>query len=114
MTEQLILVTGGNSGIGQACVNRFLDKGNRVISVDLVHSQAPKLLNEFQEVFNLTELDKLDGWSNTIVAKYGVPDVIVNSAGISRMDFLVDSQLADLRDMFELNVFALYEVTKVF
>lgn len=114
MAEQLILVTGGNSGIGQACVKRFLDKGNQVISVDLAHSQAPKHSNEFQEIFNLTELDKLDAWSNDIVAKYGVPDVIVNSAGISRMDFLVDSQLEDWRDMFELNVFALYEVTKIF
>lgn len=114
MTEKLVLVTGGNSGIGRACVDRFLAKGDRVINVDLAHSKVGEHTNEYQESFNLTHLDDLKDWSRDIVSKYGVPDVIVNSAGISRMDFLVESELQDWRDMFELNVFSLYEICKVF
>lgn len=114
MAKGLVLVTGGNSGIGQACVKRFLEKGHKVINVDRVHTGEADNANEIKEVFDLTDLDQLKTWSDELVEKYGVPKIIVNSAGISRMDYLIDSQLQDWRDMFELNVFAIYEVSKVF
>jgi len=37
MTQRLILVTGGASGIGKACVERFAADGDQVINVDLQH-----------------------------------------------------------------------------
>lgn len=114
MPEKLVLVTGGNSGIGQACVKRFLEKGHRVINVDIEHTQASRNEKEFQELFNLTHFTEFENWSQFIVNTHGVPDVIINSAGISRMDFLVESELSDWKDIFDINVFAVYQLSKVF
>lgn len=40
MKQQLILVTGGNSGIGRGCVEHFIKEGHLVINLDRQHSQA--------------------------------------------------------------------------
>lgn len=113
MEDKLILVTGGNSGIGLACVSRFHSNGNSVINVDIVHDNPP-LDNEFQETLDLTKLKEIEEWAQSIESKYGVPDVIVNSAGSSRMDYLVDAKLEDWKFTFELNVYAVFELSKAF
>lgn len=59
MTQRLILVTGGASGIGKACVERFTADGDHVISVDLQHETTSVSPQVFQEVFDLTQLDEI-------------------------------------------------------
>ncbi len=34
-TDRRVLITGGGSGIGQACVLRILDEGGRVVAADI-------------------------------------------------------------------------------
>lgn len=91
MTQRLIPVTGGASGIGNACVERFVADGEQVMCVDLQHEMTSVNPQVFQEVFDLTQLDEIVSWLSSLVERYSLPDVIVNSAGISRMNFLTDS-----------------------
>src|SRR5690242_20564384 len=37
-TDRRVLITGGGSGIGQACVLRILDEGGRVVAADISES----------------------------------------------------------------------------
>lgn len=112
--SKLIWVTGGNSGIGQACVRRFLSKGYRVVNIDRVHSITATDAKEYQVQLDLTQLESIESWAQDASHRYGVPDILVNCAGTSRMDYLVDAQLEDWQFTFELNVFAVFELSKVF
>jgi len=51
MSGKIAVVTGGSSGIGAAIVNRFLEKGATVISLDLV-----KPTNQNQQAIHLKNL----------------------------------------------------------
>ncbi|XJS10247.1 SDR family NAD(P)-dependent oxidoreductase [Aerococcaceae bacterium WGS1372] len=114
MSEKLIWVTGGNSGIGQACVQRFLSKGYKVISIDRVHDKELINSNEFQVTLDLLQLEEIEDWAKKASLQYGIPDVLVNCAGTSRMDYLVDAKLEDWQFTFELNVYAVFELSKAF
>lgn len=110
--KQLILITGGNSGIGRGCVERFLAEGHRIINVDLHHSATKSSDQEIQEVFDLSELQQIPQWIEQIVTQHGVPTILINCAGISRMDYMVDSQLEDWQETFTINLFAMFQVTQ--
>lgn len=114
MTVKLIWVTGGNSGIGQACVQRFLAKGHQVVNIDRVHNTEAAHPNEYKALLDLMQLEAIESWAKATSHQYGVPDVLVNCAGTSRMDYLVDAKLEDWKFTFELNVYAVFELSKAF
>lgn len=114
MKQQLILITGGNSGIGRGCVEHFIKQGHRVINLDRDHETRKAVsVNEIQIAFDLQRLSDISQTAQAIIEKYGVPTVLINCAGISRMDFMIESKLADWEDTFKINVFAVSELMKV-
>lgn len=114
MNQQLILVTGGNSGIGRGCVEHFTAQGHRVINIDHQHDKKEEIgENEIQVVLDLINLSEIAGRIQQLVEVYGVPTILINCAGISRMDFVIESQLEDWQAIFTLNVLAIVELTKV-
>lgn len=114
MSQRLILVTGGASGIGRACVERFVADGDKVISVDLKHDTTSVNPQVTTEDFDLTQLEKIESWVKSLIERYGLPDVIVNSAGISRMNYLIDSPVDEWEAIFKLNVFAVAQLSRAF
>lgn len=114
MSQRLILVTGGASGIGQACVERFVADGDKVISVDLKYDTTSVNPQVTTEDFDLTQLEKIEPWVKSLIERYGLPDVIVNSAGISRMNYLIDSPVDEWEAIFKLNVFAVAQLSRAF
>ncbi|MGO4928688.1 SDR family NAD(P)-dependent oxidoreductase [Fundicoccus sp. Sow4_D5] len=114
MKQQLILVTGGNSGIGRGCVEHFIKEGHLVINLDRQHSQAESLSpNEIQVAIDLKNVNDITEAIEEVIAEHGVPTVLINCAGISRMDFTIESKLKDWEDTFKINVFAVSELMKV-
>lgn len=114
MKEKLMLVTGGNSGIGRGCVEHFIKQGYRVIALDREHEAGSVIgPRHIQVTFDLMNLSELPQTIQALINEYGVPRVLINCAGISRMDFAIESKLADWEDTFKINVFALNELTKV-
>ncbi len=82
------LVTGGASGLGEACVRLLVDKGARVAILDVQEEQAQKLTSEFGDkvVFCKTDVTDVqsceDAVSKTVEALNGV-HIAINCAGIA-------------------------------
>jgi NAD(P)-dependent dehydrogenase (short-subunit alcohol dehydrogenase family) len=79
LREKVALVTGGLSGIGEAVVHRFRDEGAIAIAADIQATDGPDTLH----------LDVADPASctravETVLARHGRLDLLVNSAGIAR------------------------------
>ncbi|MCM3699708.1 SDR family NAD(P)-dependent oxidoreductase [Paenibacillus macerans] len=116
LSLQTAVVTGGNSGIGQGIVQILLQSGARVISADLAHEGDYKEVNGqlFESRLDLSRSEDIYRWSNIVLEQAGVPDIVVNCAGISTMDYVIDSKLEDWEKVFSINSTGLYLVSKVF
>jgi len=110
------VVTGGHSGIGQGIVQILLQSGAKVISADLVYTDDYKDIDGrlSESRLDLSHSDDIYRWSDLIFEQSGVPDIVVNCAGISTMDYVIDSKLEDWEKVFSINSTGLYLVSKIF
>lgn len=81
----VIVVTGGASGIGAACVRQFAGAGARVVVLDRSLEAAQRLAQEIGGAAYAADVGDADGLAAcaaTIEAEVGPVDVLVNSAGV--------------------------------
>ncbi len=89
---KVVVITGGGSGIGQACAREFADRHAAVAVVDRDAKAGEQTLSELRSKNKRAEFFKADTSLRTqveslvpeIVARLGGIDVLVNNAGIQR------------------------------
>ena len=89
--NKVVMVTGGASGIGEACIRMFAAEGASVVVADLLDEEAGALCRAIRAEGGVATFIHLDvsqegQWSAAIYElreKLGRLDVLVNSAGIS-------------------------------
>jgi NAD(P)-dependent dehydrogenase (short-subunit alcohol dehydrogenase family) len=83
--SELCVVTGGASGIGAACVRHLVQRGDRVVVVDLPGAwDQAKIGVEVAAVYagDVTDESRLRQLADQIQAEHGPVQSLVNSAGI--------------------------------
>lgn len=92
LKEKVALITGGSSGIGAATAHALADKGARVvIGYHQGASRAERLLAELPGTGHravqiiLEDSATIDRAAETIHESYGRADILVNSAGFTRV-----------------------------
>jgi len=88
-----VIVTGGARGLGRAMVDTLRTKGARVIVLDIDEAALATLRSECTDVAIMTcDVSDFDQVRMVIAAccdRFGVPDVLVNNAGVLRSAPLV-------------------------
>ncbi len=74
------LVTGAGSGIGAACVDRFLADGHRVVGVDL---RAGRMAERARELEAIVEIDVADAAAVNAIEGIDEIDIVVQCAAIA-------------------------------
>ncbi len=102
-----VLVTGGRSGIGKACAERFEEEGATVIT-----AQRGEDLN-----FEHIQTDFLDPKAPEnliaeVIEKHGKLDVLVNNAGLMREGTALEASEADWTETLQVNLTAPFMLTK--
>jgi len=89
-TGNTILITGGASGIGRGLAEAFHDKGNQVIisgrrqsALDEVTSQHPGMASV---ELDITDKASIKAFAAEALAKFPSVNVLINNAGIMRME----------------------------
>jgi NAD(P)-dependent dehydrogenase (short-subunit alcohol dehydrogenase family) len=89
-TGKTVFITGGGSGLGYACAEKYLALGAKVAVADIsreVVDAACEQLNGGDSciglVCNVTSSEDIDAAVATVVARWGKLDIGVNNAGIS-------------------------------
>jgi NAD(P)-dependent dehydrogenase (short-subunit alcohol dehydrogenase family) len=89
LIDQVVLVTGGATGIGAATVEQFALQGAQVAFLDLADAPALTLVDDLAQrcphkpLFlhcDLTEIDSLQSAIAAIAAQLGTPRVLINNA----------------------------------
>jgi uncharacterized oxidoreductase len=110
MTGNTILITGGGSGIGRGLAEQLLKLGNTVI----VAGRRKALLEEVVAanpgmkslVLDVEERTAIRSFAGRLASEYPSLNVLINNAGIMRMEDLLDQQddLADAEAIVTTNL----------
>ncbi len=97
LTGKVIIVTGGNSGIGFEEIKEFARKGAQTIMASRNLSKAQKAKKKILKripnakidimILNLASLDSIRKFVSDFMQKYSQLDVLVNNAGIMMMPY---------------------------
>jgi NAD(P)-dependent dehydrogenase (short-subunit alcohol dehydrogenase family) len=88
--EKIVLITGGNSGIGKAAAIQFAKEGAKVMIADLSEKIGDDLVEEIEAAggeasfirVNVIDSDDVTRMVSETVLRMGGLDIIVNSAGV--------------------------------
>jgi NAD(P)-dependent dehydrogenase (short-subunit alcohol dehydrogenase family) len=89
-SDKVALVTGGGSGIGEACVREFAARGARVVVADLELDRAERVAGSVRSTggeiatvqANVADSQSVEAMVRFAVDTYGGLDMAVNNAGI--------------------------------
>lgn len=90
LENKVVFITGGNSGIGQACAFEAAREGAKVVIADLASSDHTGTINElkllkapcFFVAIDVSDVESVKYAIETTVAEFGRLDVALNNAGI--------------------------------
>jgi short-subunit dehydrogenase len=112
-------VTGASRGFGLSLVKKLLAAGHRVAATSrnidtLITAVGPTDKNLFlpQQV-DLASIDAIQHSVDETRAHFGTIDVLVNNAGYGMAGTLEETSEKDIRKIFDVNVLALINVTKI-
>jgi len=114
------LITGASSGIGEATAWEFVRQG---VTVVLVSEQEKALISVAQSlcaaggqasamVVDLAQPEQVVGLIARAESESGPLDILVNNAGIGMSASILETRQSDLRHLFEVNFFALAELSR--
>jgi 3-oxoacyl-[acyl-carrier protein] reductase len=110
VSARRILVTGASRGIGAALVSRFLEAGDTVFgcgrsAADTTHERYTHF------AVDVASEEAVRGMCNTIRTAAGGLDVLINNAGVARMNALALTPPGDARQVVDTNVLGVFNCT---
>ncbi|KAH8812175.1 putative short-chain dehydrogenase/reductase 2 [Xylogone sp. PMI_703] len=112
--KEIVLVTGGASGIGELMARQFASRGIKVIVLDVnpPRSSLPSNVAFYQA--DITSSETVHKVANKIRKEHGEVTVLINNAGIGYAGSILDVSEANIRKTFEVNTIAHYILAKEF
>ncbi|KAG6365611.1 hypothetical protein INS49_007222 [Diaporthe citri] len=113
-SKEIVVVTGGSSGIGAKIVS-WLERDNvKVIIIDLNPPLEPTGKNTSFYKADLRVASEIASVTDTIRNDHGDPTVLVNNAGTGIISPILEMPGPDTRRVFEVNLFAPVYLVKQF
>ena len=118
----LVVITGAGSGIGRATALAFAERGASVIAADINPTAAErtaelaKLLGTDAFAFEVDVSDQhsMERFAKAVETEHGVPDVVVNNAGIGIAGPFLDHGFDDWRRVLDVNLWGVIHGSKLF
>ncbi|GEO63611.1 SDR family oxidoreductase [Companilactobacillus nantensis] len=115
LENQVVLVTGGFQGIGRQVVTTFQNEQAIVIAADLSYSNTSlEQVNdqEYQIKLDVSDEPSVQNLAEQLKIHDLIPNVLVNVAGISTMNYLIESRTTDFDKTLAVNTRGTYLITK--
>jgi NAD(P)-dependent dehydrogenase (short-subunit alcohol dehydrogenase family) len=111
LEDQVMVITGGTSGIGLATARRAAERGARVVLCSRNEPELRETVAAIEErggkarsvVADVSDPDDVERLAATAIEEYGALDTWVNNAGVSFYGRLTEVAIEDMRRLFEVN-----------
>jgi short-subunit dehydrogenase len=118
-TTQLAVVTGASSGIGAATARELAARGYTVVLVARTRAALESVAGAIGERAIVEPCDAGDGravvaLAERVLATWGVPDVVVNAAGLGQWKLIEETPPAEAHAMMQAPYFAAFHFTHAF
>lgn len=108
--NKIVLVTGAASGIGRACVQRFVAEGAIVVAIDQNEAGLQETIeglgttDSIYRVCSVNDEEQVKLLLNELVSQYFRIDVVVNMAGILSASYTAFTPLSDFMQLINVNL----------
>jgi NAD(P)-dependent dehydrogenase (short-subunit alcohol dehydrogenase family)/pimeloyl-ACP methyl ester carboxylesterase len=120
---QLVLVTGAASGIGRATAFAFAEAGARIVAVDRDAEGAARTADlakligapeAWPETVDVSDAEEMEKLAARTADHHGVPDVVVNNAGIGLAGSFLDTTPEDWKQVLDVNLWGVIHGCRLF
>ncbi|UVV69485.1 SDR family NAD(P)-dependent oxidoreductase [Brucella anthropi] len=118
-----VVITGGAKGIGRAIAELFVEAGATVIITDRDEAAGKQTVAELNArrpssaslyILDVMDRDAAERTAEAIATEVGVPDVLVNNAGIVRNGPASETSEADWRAVIDVNLNGVFYCAQAF
>ncbi|MEV0294509.1 SDR family oxidoreductase [Nocardia sp. NPDC050710] len=110
--DQLVVITGGGSGIGRQTALAFAREGAEIVVSDIdgiaaeatvaLIAQAGGLGHAYE--LDVSDEDAVREHADDVLSEHGVPDVLINNAGIGQAGRFLDTSSDDFQRVPDVNL----------
>ncbi|MGN6475313.1 MAG: SDR family oxidoreductase [Mycobacteriales bacterium] len=121
-TDKLVVVTGAGSGIGRETALAFGRLGAEVVIAELNEASGEQTASDARSAgatahayqVDVSDLASMEEFAKRVIADHGVPDIVVNNAGIGIAGRFLDTTAADWQKIVDSNLLGVVHGCRLF
>jgi NAD(P)-dependent dehydrogenase (short-subunit alcohol dehydrogenase family) len=110
--DTLVSVTGAGSGIGRATALEFARLGAEVVVSDIDEASVRETAKEIAArggvahayTLDVSDPGAVDAFADEVCGEHGVPDVVVNNAGVGQAGRFIDTPAGEWNRVLDINL----------
>lgn len=110
---QVVLITGGSSGVGELLANTLAFRNVTVVVLDIKPIVTDNSNITFYQC-DVSKWDEVEAVAKKVIEEVGHPTILVNNAGVVQGKLILDLKPQDIIQTFGVNTMAHFWTLKVF